>query len=1282
MPWMVATLSLFPVLWLAALWRRGWAWGEAARIGLLTAAGFLVAAPLLSESGLGTGEAYNYSEAVADTVVQLRAGVFPVFVGQSEYAFNGRVHPLRTAAAFPYAAGALDLATFHRLGFWAVQNLTLAASLFGALFCAYGCLRRLAPSSPWAALALALLYGSSPPLLAAAYGMDLYMTVVAAPFLPVALAGAATLFEAGPRGAVLLGAGSAAAWLAHPPVAAWLTPACVLVAACAAARAPRPTRFGARIAGAAALALILGGYAFVSVLSLGRPLFLSPLGQRLPSAVPNIVASVRSAGWSSLLPVKAAGAQLGDFQLGYGLWLTLLAAAAASLLARSLRAAALAAAGLLFVVLALPVPWLNERLWRALPGAFSSLTNAWPMQRAYLAAAACAVCGFALAWRALAPRAAGRRLRAAGALLAFGALGWSAFEASRFVARGFATRMPPEQGERALLPGNANLMEVAYAYLGRPRDFTDGARDPEQEMRLLARSDGREVASNAKAGAGRIAAQGTFTRAAGAQQEEVALAPVLVLEPGKRYRLHFDFVAPRLHAQLRLSGEYMRRAYILPEEGEPNGFGMDLGHSRDLSVWTDSARPETVTLSLELAGGPDPSWRDFASFTLREVDRAALPVRVKSLVPSLTGEVDAPGPCWLETPRMAIPGYAAAVDGQPAALARSQDGTVLVAVPGGRHAFELRYPGPPALRLAFGAAAAGWSLLALWAALSAFARGFAGAIRRRMAGLFGSRAGGSALWAVGAAAAALFVIALLWPGRALPRPVDTEAYVAAEEHSAFEREAAGSLCATVRFPRHPVSAAEPILGVGSGPGSATIFVHYLDAGHVAIGLDTWGEGSVEGASVAYVPGRATGLRVTMPALHRPQPASGAAAGDLLGPAWLTSHFAVWMDGKQVFLKTERPPRDRGSSIFVMRNGSGSGGFGPRFSGDILSEQWLPANDLASAVAPAALADGCGPIRITFIPPSDAIRQCEPVLSMGGPGAGACVFINYVDAAHVRVGIQGPGAFFFQSAPLPVDYGSAQVLTLSAGRFYPQGGHGSELFSEPSLERLRASLILTFNAQQLLDTDGAAARIAQDARLAIGENTVGATYPRQRFTGDVTRVERLPPALWPARQGSDHLERGRAAGPVEITALLPRGMAGRNEPLLVTGRPGSATIIIIRYVDDSHVAIGADVWGKGLYWGRPLGVDYAREVTFRIWTSALFPERDPLLAALSPADLADLRQRIRVELDGRSALDVRSFGYDSDADEITVGASAIGGSNQGPKFTGTILVAKRLPALAR
>src|SRR4051812_27596977 len=173
--WIFYTRRPTAAQWVSYLFRIVW----------LFLAGLFVAGPFLSPRALGTSEAYNYSLSVADAVTQFRHGQFPVLVGQSEFAFNGRIHPLRTAPYMAYFAGLLDCLSFRHLNFWALQNLTLALSVIGAAFSAYACLRRASQARPLWALLLSTAYLFAPGVLAAAYSMDLYMTVMTLPFLPV-----------------------------------------------------------------------------------------------------------------------------------------------------------------------------------------------------------------------------------------------------------------------------------------------------------------------------------------------------------------------------------------------------------------------------------------------------------------------------------------------------------------------------------------------------------------------------------------------------------------------------------------------------------------------------------------------------------------------------------------------------------------------------------------------------------------------------------------------------------------------------------------------------------------------------------------------------------------------------------------------------------------------------------------------------------------------------------------------------------------------------------------
>jgi len=126
------------------------------------AAGTMVMLPFYRDALIGGGDGYWYAIMLADFIAQLRSGTFPVWVGQSIYAFNGAVSPLRYAPGFQYFGGGIDLLSAHALEPIAVRNACLAvASLLGA-YSAYACLRPILSRLPWAACALAMLWISSP----------------------------------------------------------------------------------------------------------------------------------------------------------------------------------------------------------------------------------------------------------------------------------------------------------------------------------------------------------------------------------------------------------------------------------------------------------------------------------------------------------------------------------------------------------------------------------------------------------------------------------------------------------------------------------------------------------------------------------------------------------------------------------------------------------------------------------------------------------------------------------------------------------------------------------------------------------------------------------------------------------------------------------------------------------------------------------------------------------------------------------------------------------------
>jgi hypothetical protein len=710
----IAPLCLFPVLALALRWRAGLKPAETLRVLLLFALGLGAAAPFLTSRGLGTSDSVNYSNSVADSVTQLRAGVFPVYVGQSDYAFNGRVHPLRTAPYFTYGTGLLDVLARHRLTFWELQNLLMAGSLVGAAFSAYLCLRKLETVGPWTAWLLAVAYLSAPGLLAAAYGMDLYMTVNTAPFLPIALLGLVRTFDDRTFGHVgLFAVGLAACWLAHPPVAAWLSLGSGIVLVIGLIVHPPRWRDLAVVPAGILFWAALSAYGFVSSGTIDPNLISSHYAPAGPGFAGTVASMTGNAWRGSLLPVSRNANALSDFQLGYALWLLLLLGAGMALRRRGAGVARALGAMILFYLLALtPVPWLHRKLWEYLPASIATMTNFWPMQRIYLLLSIAIVFLAARVWpRGHRPQPILVRWVIPVVLLA--GTGWSGWQAWQFIRRGFSTRFTEEQTVATHRLENANLTLVAYAFLGYPSWFSFGPMDPEQDLHLLSPVDLSVIVSNSGAGHLRpAAAAGRLTLARVSGHYSNRLEPQITLEPGKRYRLRFHFLIPKFVGWLFLRGETTWRDFILPSYLGAKGFGMEPGNSPEITLFTTSSRPEHIQLSVERPGGDDLPSADFADFSLEEIDRTALPLQLVQLVPFFECRLTAPQACWLETPRMYIEGYAASVDGKPAVVARSNDSMAMVAVPAGKHTVQLRFAGSPLLRRTFWLALGGWAAVA------------------------------------------------------------------------------------------------------------------------------------------------------------------------------------------------------------------------------------------------------------------------------------------------------------------------------------------------------------------------------------------------------------------------------------------------------------------------------------------------------------------------------------------------------------------------------------------
>jgi hypothetical protein len=685
--------------------------GENVRWMTLGAAWVYMMHPFFQVVVHGTPDATWYAMMLADTLAQLRAGVFPVYAGQSVYQFNGAIYSIRVAPAFHYLGGFLDILTFRTLGVFAVQNLLISLQALLALFCAYGSLAAVAPGRPWRACLLSILYLACPGVLSVAYNTDLYMSWMTVALLPLAACAFVGIFRRPEPGPIYLAAGALGLmWWGHTPIAVWST---LFFGGPIALRllTARPTWRNARVSLAAgALFLVIASYPLVSVLAYPPEAGMRPAAFQVATA-PTVARFLAQVFPAVYLPVSAGGRSLGDFQLGYGLWAFFLAGLCCLGRNKAPEFRALVVVAALVALLLLPIFGLEKALWSFLPGFVRNTNGNWPMNRLYLLLASMVAFLGALNGDKLFPGQGSKRRWPALALVVLCL--WSLAEARKFAAGSAAFVRPKETAHTMLW--TENVMVTQYAYLMFPKVpdyFSHGVVDPALESRLLTslddsplpdRSESDRVPNSALSPTqGQLIAGFTVGTGGFAGSALVAREPI-ELRPGHRYIAEFNFLQPAsVRGVLQLQGQTLFREYLLPDYGGPASFGVGGAHSRRMALWTSGKSVERVQVRFipESLGKGIEELQPLASIKVFEYAPEALPVRTDSWIP-YEARVRSQEAGWLETPREYQAYYQAFVNGVRSRVVESKQGLAAIPVPRGDSTVRLVFVAPALLALTF-----------------------------------------------------------------------------------------------------------------------------------------------------------------------------------------------------------------------------------------------------------------------------------------------------------------------------------------------------------------------------------------------------------------------------------------------------------------------------------------------------------------------------------------------------------------------------------------------------
>ena len=690
-------------------------------------------APLAAPYLEGNGDSVWYGMTMADVLTQSRHGVFPIFIGQSIFQFNGNYSPLRLAPLFHHLGILADLLTWGRLDPAAIQSLVLVGCGVAGGLSAYLALRIILVHRRWLALLLACFYLASPGIIAVMYDERLYMTWTVMPWIPIALLGFVQTFQSsGWRPYFVLVLGLAFVWWGHSPVALWFTGALFFGQCFRLWRDRANSRAWYYSFAAAGLLLATVAYPIVSVLFV--PADANQAGIAFYPFYKQIAEVITNAFRDSLLPVLKKERSMSDFQFGWPLLVFLLGTFVLAIRKGGWVLWSLLAQILFLFLFILPVPGLMVFCWGLVPAFVLGPTGDWALPRLYPIAISLVIFAAAVAGAFV-----GKKSFRWVYVVAVLGIAWSTLEVQKFMQLGEYAFTMGKTDKSPLYPENVSLSRYSYTMFGiQPTTipyFSHGVVDPALEQRLFAEDKTTLIAANTSS---ILSAGGSAPGIKVLGSGDIVLnlfdpdsnriwefSRHFTVVPGHHYLLEMKFARPATTGLLTLKGSRLQRVYQLPEYGGHEAFGAAPSSSAGLPLWTTAKSPEDVRIQFVT---PEPTTAEalnpLGKYRWIEYSEDTLPVQVQGWLP-YTAKVRSPQAGWLETPKIYLQDYAATVDGRVAQVAKSQHGLAMIQVPQGESRVRLYFAAPLKLTASY--------LFSLVSILAIFLVCVGGWLRRKVA---------------------------------------------------------------------------------------------------------------------------------------------------------------------------------------------------------------------------------------------------------------------------------------------------------------------------------------------------------------------------------------------------------------------------------------------------------------------------------------------------------------------------------------------------------------------
>lgn len=469
--------------------------------------------PFMTSYNVGIDDSHWYRAFSHDAITQARAGVFPVYVGLSQFLFTGWA----SSITFFYNFMAIvDFVTMRAIDTDILINSVMIVFGVLALIVPYCSLRIIAPDRPWLASGLSVLFALCPGCLSPLYEFGYYNTFVGTAFIPAIFACCHLMTTTrSPRVPAIAAGLTSFVFMMHSPSGLLVVTFAVLFLVSSLLVKREARRI---IAVNTALFLIIFGltscWYVVSVVTteasrqysfeVASPsFFVSKSGAYL------LYHAVSGAFPGAFLPVDTEGVRENTVQLGYALYaitalligrmiwrLGRLARSSVPPESRVLETAPFVVCLLIMVIMEFPIPYVTEHLWLNLPHSFEIVTSV-PLRLYRIIAA------LIIVWAIIdlpRPRPGKRlwrliRLRTVMGVALVVMIGWSSREAMKFLVEAIKSRAPAYES----MPDRNLVPPYIWSSGAEPLDYTNnisGHFDPILLNSLISKDGGRVIADN------------------------------------------------------------------------------------------------------------------------------------------------------------------------------------------------------------------------------------------------------------------------------------------------------------------------------------------------------------------------------------------------------------------------------------------------------------------------------------------------------------------------------------------------------------------------------------------------------------------------------------------------------------------------------------------------------------------------------------------------------------------------------------------------------------------